>query len=88
MTPEPEVLETTMTKRLRRYGKWWRASWQRDATLRTEGNLRVAQKALLARDWALLDRLADPDPDRLFPDVSPLVDICLRRSGRSKERGP
>lgn len=76
-----------MTKRLRRYGKWWRASWQRDATLRTEGNLRVAQKALLARDWALLDKLVDDTLDPLS-DVSSLVAICLRRSGRSKERGP
>lgn len=77
-----------MNKRLRRYGKWWRAVWRPNANLRTEGNLRIARKALLARDWALLKRRDKSDADGPLVDVVALFDICSRRSGRSKERGP
>lgn len=93
MTPEPEVLETTVTKRIRRLMKWQRAFWRRFASdhSRETGayrNVMAAGARLRADDQRLLAKMASDKPDAPPLDVSPLVDICLRRSGRSKERGP
>lgn len=81
-----------MTKRLRRIGKWWRVYWSvaidSADEVRACRNLRRAEHALLARDRVLARKQEALMPDRPYPDPSSLVAICLRRSGRSKERGP
>lgn len=81
-----------MTKRLRRLNKWWRVFWScpLDDALESRAcrNLRHAQCSLLARDRAFDRKQEAVLPDRPSTDPTPLVALCLRRSGRSKERGP
>lgn len=80
------------SKRLRRCNKWWRIFWScplddgREA--RAAHNLRHAQRALTSRDRAFAREQEASMPDRHYPDPTPLVALCLARSGRSKERGP